>query len=67
MLTALVEFIPPLLGVDPRFIAVCTIGALGPGHGVHLVARSFFSSSSFASSGKSDASSGTGVVVKRKP
>ena len=30
MLTALVEFVPPLLGVDLRFIAVCTIGALGP-------------------------------------
>jgi hypothetical protein len=29
VLTALVEFVPPLLGVDPRFIAVCTIGALG--------------------------------------
>ena len=36
-----VVFVPPLLGVHLTFIVVCTIGALGPGHGVPLVAKSF--------------------------
>ena len=66
MLIALVEFVPPLLKVGPRFIAVCTVGALGPGHGVPLVAGSFFSSSGFASSGKSGASNGTSVAGEAK-
>jgi hypothetical protein len=66
MLTALVEFVHPLLGVDLKFIAVCTVGALGPSHGVPLVAGSFFSSSGFASSGKSGAFGGTGVAGEAK-
>ena len=57
-----IVFVPPLLMVDSRFFAVCTVGALGPCHGFSLAAGSSFSSSGFASLGKSGASGFTGVA-----
>ena len=58
----LVVFVPPLLGVDPSFFAVCIVGALGPDYEVIPAAGSSFSSSGFASLGKSGASGGTNVA-----
>jgi hypothetical protein len=57
-----IVFVPPLLGTDPRFITMCTVGALGPSHGVLPDDQVIFSSSGFASSGRSGASGGTGVA-----